>query len=119
MSLRKIRFQADCPWALCGWSVILLRTKQNGVQLGGSSERSVACPRTVCGAQADGLRGPGGRSAGSWQTVRPAQRPLLTTVDFTFLSLVCKRGQSVRASQTVREVRIFPITASNGKGEYK
>jgi hypothetical protein len=30
-----------------------------------------------------------------------------------------QRGQSARATWTVREVRILPITASNGKGKYK
>jgi hypothetical protein len=29
-----------------------------------------------------------------------------------------KRGQSMMASRTVREVRVFDITTSNGKGEY-
>jgi hypothetical protein len=59
----KMRFQADSPQASCGRSVILFRTEQNKVQLGGPGGRSVACPRTVRGAQADGPQGPGGRSA--------------------------------------------------------
>jgi hypothetical protein len=67
----------------------------------------------------DGPRGPSGWSAGSWRTVRPVQRGTLTAVDFAFLPLYFKRGQTMRASQTVREVRVFDITASNGKGEYK
>jgi hypothetical protein len=72
----------------------------------------------VRGLPADGPRGPGGRSAGSWWTVRPAQRATLTTVDFAFLPLEFKRGQSMRSLQTVREVCVFDKTASNGKGEY-
>jgi hypothetical protein len=36
---------------------------QNRVLLGGPGGRSAACPRTVRMAQADGPRGPGGRSA--------------------------------------------------------
>jgi hypothetical protein len=72
---------------------------------GGSRGQSAACLRT------------GGQSAGSWRTVRPAQRAPLPAVDFTFLPLEeFKCGQSVRASRTVREVRVFDITASNGKG---
>jgi hypothetical protein len=62
--------------------------------------------------------GPRGQSAGSWRTVRPAQRSVLPAVDFAILPLEFKRGQSARASRTVREVRVLPITASNGKGEY-
>jgi hypothetical protein len=46
-----------------GRSVILFRTEQNRVQLGGPGGRSTAWPRTVRGAQADGARGPGRRSA--------------------------------------------------------
>jgi hypothetical protein len=57
--------------------------------------------------QADGPRPARGQSAGSWRTVRPAQRAPLTAVDFAFLPLEFKRGQSVRASRTVREVRVF------------
>jgi hypothetical protein len=72
----------------------------------------------VHGLLANSPWGPRRQSAGSWRTVRPAQRPLLPVVDFTFLLLEFKRGQSARASQTVREVHVFPITASNGKGEY-
>jgi hypothetical protein len=55
---------------------------------------------------------------GSLWTVRPAQRALLLAVDFAFLLLEFKRGQSARTSWTVREVRIFHIMASNGKREY-
>jgi hypothetical protein len=73
----------------------------------------------VRGLPADGPRGPGGRSVGSWLTVRPVQRATLTTTDFAFLPLEFKRGQSVRPYRTVREVRVFDITASNGKEEYK
>jgi hypothetical protein len=72
----------------------------------------------VCGMPADSPRGPGGRSVGSWQTVRPTQRPVLPAVDLAFLPLEFKCGQSARASQTVREVRVLPITGSNGKEEY-
>jgi hypothetical protein len=107
----KIRFQADSPRVLGGRSVIYLETKQNGVQLGWTG-------RTVRGLLSGNPRGPGGQSAGSWRTVRPAQRALLIVVDFTFLPLEFKRGQSARASRTVREVRVFHIMASNGKREY-
>jgi hypothetical protein len=69
--------------------------------------------------QVDGPRPARGRSAGSWRTVHPAQRPVLPAVDFVFLPLEIKREQSARVSRTVCEVRILPITASNGKGEYK
>jgi hypothetical protein len=48
--------------------------------------------RTVRGLPADSPRGPGGRSAGSWRTVRPAQQPLLPAIDFAFLPLEFKRG---------------------------
>jgi hypothetical protein len=72
----------------------------------------------VCSLPADSPRGPGGRSAGPWRTVRPSQRSVSPAVDFAFLPLEFKRGQSARASWTVREVRVLPITASNGKGEY-
>jgi hypothetical protein len=77
--------------------------------------------RTACNSvdRADGPRGPRGQSAGSSLTVRPAQQPLLPAVDFAFLPLEFKHGQSSRASRTVREVRTLPITASNRKGEYK
>jgi hypothetical protein len=69
--------------------------------------------------RADGPRPARGQSPGSSRTVRPAQRSLLPAVDFAFLPLEFKRGQSARASRTVREVRVLPITTSNGKGEYK
>jgi hypothetical protein len=39
-------------------------------------------------------------------------------VDFAFLPLEFKRGQSARASQTVCEARVLSLTASNEKGEY-
>jgi hypothetical protein len=58
-----MRFQADSPRALCGLSVILLKTKQNGVRLGGPGGRSAACPRTVRAAQADSPPGPTAISA--------------------------------------------------------
>jgi hypothetical protein len=80
---------------------------QNRVQLGGPGGRS-----------ADSSRLPGGRSAWPWRTVRPAQRSVPPAVDFAFLPLEFKRGQSARTSRTVREVRVLPITASNGKGVY-
>jgi hypothetical protein len=109
-----MRFHADS----CERSVILFRTEQNRVQLGGPGGRSAACQRTVRGAQADGPRVPSGQSAGPWWTVRPAQWLVLPAGDFAFLPLEFKRGQSARASRTVREVRVLPITASNGKGGY-
>jgi hypothetical protein len=68
--------------------------------------------------RADGPRRARGQSAQPRRTVRPAQRPFLPAVDFTLLPLEFKRGQSARASWTVHEVRVFLITASNGKGEY-
>jgi hypothetical protein len=58
-----MRFQADSPRASCRRYVILFRTEQNRVQLGGPGGRSATCPRTVRGAQADSPRGPSGRSA--------------------------------------------------------
>jgi hypothetical protein len=64
--------------------------------------------RTVRGQLADSPWGPRGYSVGSWRTIRLAQRPLLPVVDFAFLPLEFKRGQSARASRTVREVRVFP-----------
>jgi hypothetical protein len=48
----------------------------------------------------------------------PGPTSVLPAVDFAILPLEFKRGQSARASRTVREVRVLPITASNGKGEY-
>jgi hypothetical protein len=83
---------------------------QNRVLLGGPGGRSAACLRTVRVAQADSPRGPGGRSA------RPNGQP--PAADFAFLPLEFKRGQSARASRTVREVRVLSLTASNGRGEY-
>jgi hypothetical protein len=74
--------------------------------------RSAACPRTVRGAHADSPRGPGGHSA---RLNGHSCQPLTSR----FLSLEFKHGQSGRASRTIREVRVFPITASNGKGEHK
>jgi hypothetical protein len=84
--------------------------------------------RTVCSSvdRADGLRpargqsaGPGRRSAWSWWKVLPAQQAVMPVVYFVFLPLEFKRRQSARASRTVCEVRVFHITANNGKGEYK
>jgi hypothetical protein len=86
---------------------------------GGLGGQSATYPRTVREALANSLWGPGGQSAGSWRTVRPTQRATLTIVDFAFLQLEFNRGLSMRPSQTVHEVRVFDITASNGKGEYK
>jgi hypothetical protein len=43
----------------------------------------------------------------------------MIAIDFAFLPLEFKCGQSVRASRTVREVRVFDIAVINGKGEYK
>jgi hypothetical protein len=54
-------------------------------------------------ALADGLPGP---------TVSPP------AVDFAFLPLEFKRGQSARASQKVHEARVLSLMASNGKVEY-
>jgi hypothetical protein len=112
MFFEENRFRADSPWVYGGQSIIYLETRQNGVQLGWTR-------RTVRGLLADSPRGPGGQSVGSWRTVRPAQRAPLTAIDFAFLPLEFKRGQSVRESQTVREVRVFVIMASNKKREYK
>jgi hypothetical protein len=99
----KMRFQADSPRASCGRSVILFRTEPNRVQLGGPGGRSAICPRIVRGAQADGSRGPGGRSARpNSQSCQPLTSRFTVGIQM----------------QTVREVRVFPITASNGKGEY-
>jgi hypothetical protein len=74
--------------------------------------------RTVRCQPADSPRGLGGRSAWPWRTVRPAQQAVTPTVVFAFLPLEFKRGQSARASRTVREARVLCLTASNGKGEY-
>jgi hypothetical protein len=74
--------------------------------------------QTVHDLPADSPRGLGGQSEWSWRVVCPAQRALLTAVDFAFLPLEFKCGQSARTSRTFREVRVFHITASNGKGEY-
>jgi hypothetical protein len=72
--------------------------------------------RTVRVLLADSPQGPGEWSTVSWRTVRLAQQLVLPAVDFAFLPLEFKRGQSARASQTVCEVRVLPITASNGEG---
>jgi hypothetical protein len=110
----KIRFQVDSPRTPGGRSVILNRT-------GCSPVDRADVPRAARGQS----RGPGGRSAWPWQTVRPAQRSVPPAVDFVFLPLEFKCGQSARASRTVREgigtvreVRVLSLTASNGKGEY-
>jgi hypothetical protein len=52
--------------------------------------------QTVRGLPADSPLGPGGRSAGSWRTVRPAQWAVMPAVDFSFLPLEFKCGQSAR-----------------------
>jgi hypothetical protein len=103
----KMCFQADCTQTPGGRSVILNITGCSSVD------------------RADGPRPARGHSAGPRRTVRgvlvdgpPAQRSVLRAVDFTMLPLEFKCGQSARASRTVREVRILPITASNWKGEY-
>jgi hypothetical protein len=44
------------------------------------------------GLPADDLQGPGGQFAGSWRSVRSAQRATLTAVDFVFLPLELKHG---------------------------
>jgi hypothetical protein len=88
---------------------------ENGPLLTSKPDRT-GCARVD---RADRPRVPGGQSTGSWWIVRPAQRTPLTAVDFAFLPLEFKRVQSARASRTVREVRVFDITASNEKGEYK
>jgi hypothetical protein len=98
--LEKIRFRADCPWTPGGQSVILYRT---------------GC---CSGDRADGPRPARGQSAWPRRTVRLAQRSAPPTVDSAFLPLEFKRGQSARASRTVREVCVLSLTASNGKGEY-
>jgi hypothetical protein len=86
-----------------------------------TSKQTVWCVARV--DRADGPQPTHRRSAipwrivrGSWRIVRPAQRATLTTVDFAFLPLEFKRGQSVRPSRAVREAIIFDITASNRKG---
>jgi hypothetical protein len=101
-----------------GRSAGLLRTVRYSLQ--NRTEQGAArwTGRTVRGLVVDSPRGPGGRSAGSWRTVLPAQQPVLPTVDFAILPLEFKRGQSARASRTVRKVRVLSITASNEKGEY-
>jgi hypothetical protein len=68
--------------------------------------------------RADGPRPARGQSAWPRRTVRPAQRAVTPAVDFAILPLEFKRGQFVRVSRTVREVRVLPLTASKGKGEY-
>jgi hypothetical protein len=102
-------FRADCPRTPGGRSVIFNRT-------GCSSVNRADGPRTVRGAQADGPRGPGGRSAWPWRTVRPAQRSVPPAVDFAFLPLEFKHGQSARSSRTVREVRVLVIRLVTGRG---
>jgi hypothetical protein len=97
-----MHFQEDSPRTPGGQSVILNRT-------GCISVDRADGPRPARGHE---------RSAGSWRTVRPAQRLVSPAVDFAFLSLEFKRGQSARASRTVREVCVLPITTSNGKGEH-
>jgi hypothetical protein len=72
--------------------------------------------RPVRGPPADSPHGPGGRSAWPWRTVRPTQRAVPPAVDFAFLPLEFKRGQSTRALRTVREACVLFLTASNGKG---
>jgi hypothetical protein len=101
-----------------GQSAGLLRTVRYFLQNRTKQGAARWTERTVRGLPADSPRGPGGRSAGPWRMVRPAQRPVLPAVDFTFLPLEFKRGQSGKASRTVREVHVLPITTSNGKGEY-
>jgi hypothetical protein len=88
----KIRFRADSPRVYAGRSVIDLETRQNGVRSGGQGGQSAAFPRTVRGPLADSP---------------PAQQTPLTAVDFGI------------QKWTIREVCVFYITASNGKGEYK
>jgi hypothetical protein len=102
-----IRFRADCPRTPGGRSVILYRT---------------GC---CSGDQADGPRPARGQSAWPRRTVRVARAdgppgPTVSppAVDFAFLPFEFKRGQSAKASRTVREARILSLTASNGKGEY-
>jgi hypothetical protein len=89
MFSRKICFQSYSPRVLGGQSIIYLENKQNGVQLGCTG-------RTVRGLP-----------AGPRWTVRPAQRALLTAVDFTSLPLEFKRGQSARASRQSARYAFF------------
>jgi hypothetical protein len=110
----KMRFRADGPrgpggrtMRCRGRSVIRYRT-------GCCSVDRADGPRPP----ADSPRGPDGRSVWPWRTVGPAQRAVSPVVDFAFLPLEFKRGQSARASRTVREARVLSLTASNGKGEY-
>jgi hypothetical protein len=91
-----------------GRSEINPETERTVRSSGGPGGRSATIPRTVYEALEDNPRDP------CRQSTRPNGH--LTVVDFMFLPLEFKRKQSVRASRTVREVRVFDITASNGKG---
>jgi hypothetical protein len=75
---KKMRFQADSPQTPGGQSIILNRT---------------GC---ILVDRADGRRPARGQSAGPRRTVRPTQRSVLPAVDFAFLPLEFKRGQSAR-----------------------
>jgi hypothetical protein len=103
----KMRFRADGPRGPGGrsartgrWYIIRYRTGCYSVD------------------RADGPRPARGQSAWPWRTVCPAQRAVSQPLTSRFLLLEFKRGQSVKASRTVCEVRVLPLTASNGKGEY-
>jgi hypothetical protein len=95
--LRKILF---------GWKV--RGSSADGPKL--TSKQTERCATWV--DRADGPRGRGEQSAGSWRTVLPTQRATLTAVDFAFFTVEIQ-------ARTVRDVHVFDITASNGKGEYK
>jgi hypothetical protein len=121
----------DGPWAFKVYFISEVFGKVFSRKI--SSRRTVRgstadCPELIskhtewCAARVDRVDSPRptrGWSARPWRTVRPAQRATLTTVDFAFLPLEFKHGQSVRPSRIVREVRIFDITASSGNGEHK
>jgi hypothetical protein len=96
---------ADSSRVYGGRSEINIETDRTVHSSGGPGERFAAYPRMVREALAE--------VAGSWRTVRPTQQATLTIVDFIFLLLKFKRGLFVRASQTVHEVRVFDIMASN------
>jgi hypothetical protein len=81
--------------------------------------------RVLLGDRADGPRTARGQSTWPRRTVRvaladgpPGPTVSPPAVDFAFLPLEFKRGQSARSSWTFHEVRVLSLTASNGKGEY-
>jgi hypothetical protein len=71
---------------------------------GGPGGRSAACPRTVRRVLGDSPPGPTGTS---------------DSHGLRIFTVGIQTRTVWRASRTVREVRVFDITASNRKGEYK